>query len=109
MTVQLPIEQVQFDRAGRHLTAYLAGEIDAAETPEIEKQVLAEHMVDDEQVWLDLSAVTFCDSSGLGMMLRLHQAVEADGAAFALYDPSPQVRQLLELTGASDTLKVRTS
>ena len=108
MTVQLPSELVQFDRAGRHLTVYISGEIDALVAPGIADAVLCELRPDDERVWLDFSAVTFCDSSGLSMILRLHGAA-ADGSLFAVCEPSTQVRHLLDLTGVSGVIHVRTN
>ena len=56
---------------------------------------------------VDLSAVTFCDSSGLGMMFRLHQAIDADGSQLLLCDPQPNVLRLLEMADQSRVLKVR--
>lgn len=53
--------------------------------------------------------VTFCDSSGLGLMLQLHRTVEGSGKPFAIFDPSPQVQRVLELSGAVQTLNIRTS
>jgi anti-anti-sigma factor len=45
---------------------------------------------------LDLSHVTFVDSSGVRSLIRLGQAL---GAALVLRDPSPRVRRVLELRG----------
>lgn len=98
----------EFDRAGRHLTVYLSGELDAAVAKEIGDAVLEHHRSTDERVWLDLGAVTFCDSSGLGMLFRLHQAVEDDGTFLVVYDPPPHVRRIVEIADPESQLRLRT-
>ena len=98
----------QFDRAGRHLTVYLSGDVDVAVAKAIGDAVLDRHRPDDERVWLDMGAVTFCDSSGVGMLFRLHHAIEAHGTVFVVYDPPPIVRSVLALADPSNTLKLRT-
>ncbi len=55
-------------------------------------------------VWVDLSAVTFLDSSGLVALQRLHQRTTGDGASFKLIDPSPSVERVLQLTGLDELI-----
>jgi anti-sigma B factor antagonist len=48
---------------------------------------------------VDVSGVTFCDSSGLSALVRSRaRAVEMTGS-LRLVSPSPQVRRLLGITG----------
>jgi len=51
---------------------------------------------------IDLSRVPFIDSVGLGALTSLHHAANRDRAdaavAICLLDPSPAVRQVIELT-----------
>ncbi|WP_421118828.1 STAS domain-containing protein [Aquihabitans daechungensis] len=108
MTLQPSKETVEFDRAGSHLTIYLSDDLDAATAPPIGDAVLHHHQADDEKVWVDLSAVTFCDSSGIRMLHRLHHKIEADGAHFILLDPPEQVRRLIEMVDPEGNLKIRT-
>ncbi|MCU1369844.1 MAG: hypothetical protein JWO77_1038 [Ilumatobacteraceae bacterium] len=97
-----------FDRAGRHLTVYLSGEIDVAVAKLIGDAVVEHHHESDERVWLDMAAVTFCDSSGVGMLFRLHDAIEDDGTMFVVYDPPPIVRSVLGVADPAGRLKLRT-
>jgi anti-sigma B factor antagonist len=53
---------------------------------------------------IDLSQVTFIDSTGLGALIRIRNAT---GDALALLNPSRQVIRLLELTGLSDIFTIR--
>ncbi|WP_431782539.1 STAS domain-containing protein [Streptomyces chumphonensis] len=49
----------------------------------------------------DFSRVTFCDSTGLNVLLRAHH-----GGDLRIAGPPPSVTRLLELTGADAVLRV---
>ena len=82
---------VAFDLAGQHLTAYLAGELDEITCPCLFDQILECLHDDDEVVWLDVAAVTFCGSAGIALFVKLHQHVHGTGGRLTLYDPTPVV------------------
>lgn len=50
------------------------------------------------QLDLDLSTLTFLDSSGLGTLISLHKTLRSRNGAVRLLKPAPNVRQILELT-----------
>jgi anti-sigma B factor antagonist len=52
-----------------------------------------------ERVVLDLSKLTFCDSTGLAGLVRLHKRAVATGGQLVLRSPVPRVMNLLALTG----------
>ena len=108
MTAQPAADNVQFDRSGRHLTVYVSGELDALLAPVVAERVLAHHQPGDEEVWLDLSDVTACDSSGLRAIFLLNQALDGHGSRFILYDLAPAVQKALEMVDQRPTLKIRT-
>src|SRR4029077_12522524 len=62
-----------------------------------------------QRVEVDLSAVSFMDSSGLQALLTAHQLTAARGSELFLIEPSPQVRRLLELTGCVNIFTVVSS
>ncbi len=51
----------------------------------------------DNKIILDLSAVSFLDSSGLGALVKIRKAIEPEGS-LKLCSLSPQVISLFELT-----------
>ena len=55
---------------------------------------------------VDLSKVTFCDSSGLGAFVRLKKRIDAADGRFALAGPSPTVRTILDVTGLAEVVGV---
>lgn len=59
---------------------------------------LAERVLADERhCLLDMSDVEFIDSTGVGLLIRLHKAVRAEGRQLVLVAPSPGARRALEL------------
>ena len=47
---------------------------------------------------LDLAAMTFLDSSGLGALISLHKTLRSRNGTVRLLKPAPNVQQILELT-----------
>ncbi len=97
---------VQLDRARDHLTVYLSGELDPATAPGF-----AEHLIDrvdrtTKELLLDLSAVSYCDSSGLAAFLRLHHHLDGHGGRLLLYSPQPIVSKVLSLTAVDTVIPV---
>jgi len=93
-----PTAVVDYDRSGRHLTAYLSGELDQCCGPQLTDDILRHIHPDDEVVWLDLSTITFCASAGLSMFVRLHEHVTANGGRLTLYHPTAIVHRMLEVS-----------
>jgi len=98
---------VLVDRSGQHVTVYVDGELDACSSPELITTVLREVDRPATVVWLDLSAVTFCDLSALAAMNDLHQQVTSRGGRLGLHLPSRPVLRMIELTGIGSTIPVQ--
>lgn len=83
----------------------LAGELDlsSAHAPlEAALQIFAAEPV--ECVLVDLSSVTFIDSSGLGGLVQLSNYARSRGARVELAGASERVRAVLELSGLASVL-----
>ncbi len=97
---------IQFDRSSSCLTAYIAGEIDAATAPAFKEQLLDRSDPSVKEVWVDLSAVTYCDSSGLAAFVAVHRHVTAFGGRAMLYQPQEIVRKGLAVSGIDREIPV---
>ncbi len=88
------------DMAGRTLTVGVRGEIDHHTAADIRRDIdalLFERRP--RRLVLDLSAVGFMDSSGLGLIMgRLSVMRELDGE-LTVWNPSPETRSILALAG----------
>jgi anti-anti-sigma factor len=80
------------------------GEIDAASAPLLAEQVTAEGA--GSSLVLDMSNVTFIDSSGLRVMLALADRGSSGGAPLCVADPSRAVMRLLEISGLVDHFEI---
>jgi len=83
-----------------------AGEIDLASAPTLDgalAQVVESGRVD---VVVDLTLVTFLDSSGLGVLVKYFKRVGSAGGQLRLVVTNPAVRQVLELTGLHSVFAV---
>jgi anti-sigma B factor antagonist len=58
-------------------------------------------------VVVDLSALTFIDSTGLHELVVAHKALQASGGQLVLQSPSTQTRRVLEIVGLDRLLSIR--
>jgi anti-sigma B factor antagonist len=75
----------------------VTGELDMTTSGQL-RRVLA-RIPDPGRVVLDLSRLTFCDSSGLSALLAGHKQLITAGGRLVLAAVPPRVRKVLELTG----------
>jgi anti-anti-sigma factor len=90
--------------AHSRLLVEVSGELDVATAEPLRAQLLpaAEHGT----VVLDMSGVTFCDSSGLRVLVEAEQLARRSGAAFRVAAPSAAVRRVLGLTKLDQALQI---
>lgn len=89
--------------------AHIAGELDIATAPHLRAQALALIAQGHRHLILDLSAVTFCDSSGFNALVGIFRcAKEADGSVTLSAVPD-RLERLLNLTGLSAILPAHPS
>jgi anti-sigma B factor antagonist len=75
------------------------GELDLVTVPQLEVQIEALRSRGFETVALDLRQLTFMDSTGLRLLLRLQAESRSNGFCFVVIDCEGPVRRLLRLTG----------
>ena len=78
-----------------------AGELDAASASDLTELLRTALRREHDTLTIDLSGITFCDSSGLNALIA------APGPRpVQLQSPSPALRRLLELTGTVDHFEI---
>ena len=82
------------------------GEIDAHSAPSLAEQL---EPLSGETLVLDLAGVTFMDSSGLRVVVNLHQSGQSGGPELVIQNPSKPVVRLFEIAGLSELLAIRQS
>lgn len=94
---RITVSQV-VQQAGSDCAVYrFVGELDALTAPRL-RQVLA-RMVSSPSAVIDLSEVTFIDSTGLNALVGGIRRIRECGGQVAVSSSRPQVRRLLTLTG----------
>jgi anti-anti-sigma factor len=85
----------------------LIGELDASNVASVDG-VLEAEMPLSEDLTLDLSELTFVDSTGISLFVTLAQKLEGLGELI-LFSPDHSVRKVLELVGLHDRPNVKIS
>ncbi|MGC5311002.1 STAS domain-containing protein [Micromonospora zamorensis] len=93
----LTIETTRLD-AG-HVLLQLTGELDYDTAPEL---TAAAADLSGDEVLIDLTGVSLCDSSGLSALL----VVQRSARALRLTGVSPQLQRMLDRTGLTELLAV---
>jgi len=76
----------------------IIGEVDADNCDSMAEQVLAADR-DTPNLVLDLTELTFLDSSGISAFLGLKSTLEEQDRSLQLQGPTDSVRRVLEITG----------
>jgi anti-anti-sigma factor len=76
----------------------IEGELDLAVAGQLD-EVLTNAIAECNCVLVGLEGCDFIDSSGIAVILRAHNRMEADGNRLAVYAPTAQVLRVLSMTG----------
>ncbi len=99
--------EVHLEQSEGLSVAHVAGEIDLATAPELRDR-LAEIPSDAENVIVDLSDVTFLDSTGLSVLVATWKRLADDDShgTFRLVVSRPTIKRVLEVTGLAQVFEV---
>ncbi|MCU1369150.1 MAG: anti-sigma-factor antagonist [Ilumatobacteraceae bacterium] len=77
----------------------VGGEIDVATAPRLREQLIA--LVNDQRyhIVVNLEAVDFIDSTGLGVLISGLKRVRTHGGRFSLVCTEPRILKVFEITG----------
>src|SRR5215210_7499092 len=84
-----------------HVTLRLTGEIDTYTAQSVRNAALDAMREHDADIRIDLSGVTFLDSTGLEVLLATRRRAQLEGGQLELLDPTRTVVRVLEVTGVS--------
>ena len=77
----------------------VSGEVDVATVPRLREQLHALVASGTPRIVVDLDAVDFLDSTGLGVLVGALKRVRSNGGELALVCTSPRIRKVFEVTG----------
>jgi len=88
--------------SGDDHTLILSGELDMAAEDELEMAIIS--CAKAARLTLDLSQLTFMDSTGLTLILLADDLCKVHGIAFAVVPGPRQVQRVFEIAGVLDSL-----
>ena len=89
------------------LIVFLEGDIDHHNARPIRSRIDTKIYIQrPDELILDLSHVSFMDSSGLGLILGRYTKSMELGINFKVQNPTPQIRRILDLAGTERLIKI---
>ncbi|MEU4402018.1 STAS domain-containing protein [Micromonospora orduensis] len=92
-------------RDGGGARLQLAGELDLSTAPELTAAIDRLTEAGESRVLLDLSDLTFCDSTGMAVFVRGDNRAAAEGGWLRLTGAHGRVERVLRVTGLADVLR----
>jgi anti-sigma B factor antagonist len=93
--------EVSFDETEEGDAAVLVvrGEVDLSSAPQLRQRLLGLATGGPRTVVVDLTGVSFIDSTGLGVLVSALKRLRAEGGDLRLAVDRPQIAKVLEITG----------
>ena len=103
-------KRFEYQMDGGALEIKLTGEIDHHSAVNVRKDI--DGLIFDlrpQKVVLDLSEISFMDSSGLGLIMGRYALVQKLSGEFSISEPSDRVLRVFELSGLGRIIKIEKS
>ncbi len=101
MNMQLRIQKIEGTTV-----LEVGGEVELANAPQLRSELLGIGDVEHPRIVVDLSQVTFIDSTGIGVLVGAIKRVRERQGELALVCPQPRVRRIFEITGLLRALSI---
>jgi len=102
--IELGVLTLRSAREGDVHTISLSGELDLATADDVQRELERIEATDAASIVLDLSGLTFMDSTGVRLLITAHARSRADSNRLSLLRGAPAVQRVLELSGVDALL-----
>lgn len=101
------LENITFEYKNGTMTAFVCDDIDHHRAKAL-REAMDERLYSDRpQLFImNMSHVSFMDSSGLGLILGRFTLCRELGVEFKVADPSPEVQKILDLAGTDRLIRI---
>jgi len=99
--------EIKTEKRAENVIAYICGEVDHHNAKQAREQL--DRIIEEERptaFGLDLGGVSFCDSSGLGLVMGRMRKCLSVGCSITILNPSPAALKILEIAGMDKILKI---
>jgi anti-sigma B factor antagonist len=80
------------------------GRIDGAAANQLEVEVLAAIKGGAREIFINLSQAEWICSAGIRVLLQYYRQMKTDGKSLLVSRPSPEISEILEMTGFKDVI-----
>ena len=101
-----PVFDVDRSQVDGHARVRFVGELDMAAVQQAHAEVIDVLDHTGGALTIDLSSLSFCDASGVRLLLKLDSETKARGRALVLQHPTPAVRRVFRVLDAVDHLTI---
>jgi anti-sigma B factor antagonist len=106
LTADSPGDSVQATTTGRLAVITVTGDVDVMNAGALRESLLEQFTAGVRHFVLDLSAVSFLDSTGLGVLVATHRRTRNGAGSLRLVVTGKQLLQLLRMTGLNSVFRV---
>jgi anti-anti-sigma factor len=92
--------------SGRHAVVTMPDEIDLTNSGDLNAQLAAVIAQSPQTLTVDLTATTFCDSAGIGVLARTHELAAASGGELRIALGHSPVARIIQLVGLDQIVPV---
>lgn len=85
----------------------IKGEIDAFTAPTLREKLAEIELTEDLQVVLNLTDVSYMDSTGLGVFVGFYKSVNTSNAHLKLTGLSSRLKRLFDITGLDEIMDIQ--
>ncbi|AKG05375.1 anti-anti-sigma factor [Salimicrobium jeotgali] len=93
----------------KHSVMTLDGEVDAFTAPKLKQELLPLTETEGALVEVDLGAVNYMDSTGLGIFISALKSTKEHGSDMKLIHMHERVYRLFKITGLTEIMDINTS
>lgn len=89
------------------ITIKVSGEIDAYTAPKLRDTLMPKAEQAGAKLFVDLSEVSYMDSTGLGVLVGVFKTVTANNGTLLIDGMTERVKRLFDITGLSDVMDLK--
>ena len=100
---------VELTAEDKYVLGKVSGEIDAFSAPILREKLMDLQVTEGLHIELDLSNVSYMDSTGLGVIVGFFKVVDAKKGHLKLTGLSPRLKRLFDITGLGEIMDIQSA
>ncbi|HLO10865.1 MAG TPA: anti-sigma factor antagonist [Pseudoneobacillus sp.] len=97
---------VEVNENEKDIHVYVSGEIDVYTAPKLKEKMLPLSEKEEVVLIVDLTSVSYMDSTGLGVIVGVFKSVRKHNGHFQLKGLSDRLTKLFKITGLADIMDI---